>query len=116
MQEVYFDHAATTPIDPRVRSAMRPFLDEAFGNPSSFHMKGKIVRDAIDHARGQVASVLSARPDEIIFTSGGSESDNLAVLGVARAHAAHGRHIVSVKTEHQAVLEPLYHLEKKEGF
>ncbi len=113
---MYLDHAATTPIDPRVRDAMRPFLDEQYGNPSSFHMKGKVVRDAIDHARNQVAIVLGARPDEILFTSGGSESDNLAVLGVARAHVAHGKHIVSLKTEHQAVLEPLYHLEKKEGF
>lgn len=115
-REVYLDHAATTPIDPRVQDAMAPFLDEQFGNPSSFHSKGKIVRDAIDHARDQVAQALGARSDEIVFTSGGSESDNLAVLGVTRAHMAHGKHIVSLKTEHQAVLEPLHHLQKKEGF
>lgn len=116
MRDVYLDHAATTPIDPRVQEAMRPFLGEFFGNPSSFHMTGKVVKDAITKARGQVADVLGARPDEILFTSGGSESDNLAVLGVARAHTDHGKHIVSLRTEHQAVLEPLYHLEKKEGF
>ena len=98
MREVYLDHAATTPIDPRVQDAMRPFLDEQYGNPSSFHMKGKVVRDAIDHAREQVATVLGARPDEMLFTSGGSEADILAVLAGARAHVEHGKHIVSVKT------------------
>ncbi|MBT4856635.1 aminotransferase class V-fold PLP-dependent enzyme [Candidatus Uhrbacteria bacterium] len=115
-REVYLDHAATTPIDERVLGSMRPFLLENFGNPSSFHMMGKVVRDAIDDAREKVAVALGARPDEILFTSGGSESDNLAVLGVARAHIEHGKHIVSLRTEHQAVAEPLYHLEKKEGF
>jgi cysteine desulfurase len=95
---------------------MLPFLGEDFGNPSSFHMKGKVVRDAIDHARTQVAETIGSRPDEIFFTSGGTESDNLAILGAARKHAEKGKHIVSTKTEHQAVLESLYHLEKKEGF
>lgn len=113
---MYLDHAATTPIDPRVHEVMLPFLGSEYGNPSSFHMKGKVVRDAIDAARSQVANAIGSRPDEIFFTSGGTESDNLAILGAARKHAEKGKHIVSTKTEHQAVLEALYHLEKKEGF
>lgn len=113
---VYADHAATTPIDPRVSAAMKPFFDEKYANPSSFHMPGKIVRDAIDDARSVIAKGLGARSDEIIFTSGGTESDNLAILGTARQYKEQGKHIISTRTEHQAVLESLYHLEKKEGF
>ena len=115
-RQVYLDHASTTPIDPAVREAMLPFLSEAYGNPSSFHSPGKRVKDAIENARETVATVIHARPDEILFTSGGTESDNLAVLGAARAYATTGKHIVSTRTEHQAVLEALEHLEKKEGF
>lgn len=114
-REVYLDHAATTPIDPRVREAMLPFLDMQFGNPSSFHMKGKVVRDAMDAARETVAKVLGARPDEIIFTSGGTESDNLAILGAARKHKEQGNHLITTKVEHQAVMESMEQLEK-EGF
>ncbi len=114
-REVYLDHAATTPIDPRVREAMLPFLDEAFGNPSSFHMKGKVVRDAIDQAREKVAKTLGARPDEVIFTSGGTESDNLAILGAARKNRKYGNHLITTKVEHQAVMESMEQLEK-EGF
>ena len=113
---VYLDHAATTPIDPRVREAMLPFLDDQFANPSSFHTPGKRVREAIDEARIKVSTVLGARPDEIVFTSGGTESDNLAILGIARQYHEQGKHIISTKTEHQAVLEALEQLEKKEGF
>jgi cysteine desulfurase len=114
-REVYLDHAATTPIDPRVREVMLPFLDAQFGNPSSFHMKGKVVRDEIDEAREKVAKTLGARPDEIIFTSGGTESDNLAILGAARKNAAKGKHLITTRVEHQAVMESMEQLEK-EGF
>lgn len=95
---------------------MLPFLQTAFGNPGSFHSFGKDAKDAIDQARGTVAAFIKARPDEIIFTGSGTESDNLAVLGYARAHAAQGRHIVTTSIEHHAVLEPMQFLAKKEGF
>ncbi|MBI4598970.1 aminotransferase class V-fold PLP-dependent enzyme [Candidatus Uhrbacteria bacterium] len=125
-RHVYLDHAATTPLDSRVREAMRPYEEEAFGNPSSFHTAGKRAKDAIDGARKRIADLLSARPDEILFTSGGTESDNLAILGFARAHREHGKHLITTTFEHQAVLEAMTHLEKsgkagsgsagKEGF
>ena len=83
---VYLDHAATTPIDPRVYEVMLPYLTEKFGNPSSFHSVGKEVKDAMDLARQQMATILDVRPDELLFTSGGTESDNLAILGYARAN------------------------------
>lgn len=116
MPSIYLDNAATTPVDPRVFEVMKPFLAEEFGNPSSFHRKGKTAKDAIDDARAQVAKVLGARADEIIFTSGGSEANNLAVLGLARAHATVGKHLISARTEHPSVLEALDHLVRKEGF
>lgn len=115
-RHVYLDHAATTPIDQEVVQEMLPFMTTDFGNPSSFHTLGKSAKDAIEEARERIAGVLGARPDEVMFTSGGTESDNLAVLGFARKHAAHGKHIVSTKTEHPAVLEAIEHLELKEGF
>jgi len=116
MRQVYLDHAATTPIDPRVREAMLPFLDEKFGNPSSFHSIGKEVKDALDDARARMAHLLHVRPDELLFTSGGTESDNLAILGIARANAKEGKHLITTAYEHHAVLEAMMHLEKKEGF
>lgn len=116
MREVYLDHAATTPTDPRVVQAMQPFFADISGNPSSFHSAGKKAKDALDEAREKAANILKARPDEIIFTSGGTESDNMAILGIARQYQAQGKHIITTKIEHQAVLESVYHLEKKEGF
>lgn len=116
MRQVYLDHAATTPIEPQVFEAMRPFLTTEYGNPSSFHTLGKTAKDAIEVARAQVAQVLGARADEIIFTSGGSEANNLSILGLARAHANTGKHLVSARTEHPSVIEALEHLVKKEGF
>ena len=113
---VYLDHAATTPVDTRVRELMLPFLSEKFGNPSSFHTVGKIAADAIAESRAKIAKVLNIRPDEIIFTSGGTEADNLAVLGFARANKKFGNHIVTTKVEHPAVLEAVEHLVKVEGF
>ena len=116
MPDVYVDHAATTPLDPRVLEAMMPFLGDAYGNPSSFHMRGKRVKDAVEDAREIVATILGARSDEIVFTSGGTESDNLAVLGYARMHKEQAHHLVSTTIEHHAVLETVRHLNKKEGF
>ncbi|MEK7620410.1 MAG: aminotransferase class V-fold PLP-dependent enzyme [Patescibacteria group bacterium] len=115
-REVYLDHAATTPIHPAVRDAMLPYLGEKFGNPSSFHSIGKTVKDDVDDARERVARVLNVRADEILFTSGGTESDNLAILGYARMNQSHGKHLITTKIEHHAVLETMMHLEKKEGF
>lgn len=116
MRHVYLDHAATTPLDPHVLEVMLPYLSEIHGNPSSFHEVGKDAKDAVDAARIRVATILGARPDEILFVSGGTESDNLAVLGFARANASLGRHIITTSFEHHAVLEAALHLEKKEGF
>src|SRR3989339_252929 len=113
---VYLDHAATTPIDPRVYEVMLPYLTEKFGNPSSFHSVGKEVKDAMDLARQQMATILDVRPDELLFTSGGTESDNLAILGYARANQSFGKHLITSTIEHHAVLEAMIHLEKKEGF
>lgn len=115
-REVYLDHAAAAPLDPRVFLAMRPFLEQTHGNPSSFHTAGKRAKDAVDAARASIAHILGARPDEILFTAGGTEADNMAVLGYARAHAEQGKHIVTTAVEHQAILESAHHLATKEGF
>jgi len=115
-REVYLDHAATTPLDPRVKEVMLEYLEDKFANPSSFHSQGKEVKDAMQDARFQIAGVLSCRPDEILFTSGGTESDNLAILGYARKNKSAGKHIITSKIEHHAVLEAVIYLEKKEGF
>jgi cysteine desulfurase len=112
---IYLDHAATTPIDPRVYEAMQPYFTEKFGNPSSIYQAGQIARNAIERARLEVANILGALPDEIIFVAGGTESDNLAILGVARANQHKGKHIITSKIEHHAVLHPCQQLEK-EGF
>lgn len=114
---VYLDYAATTPVDPRVASAMNECLTTSgdFGNPSSLHAYGAAAAARIERARGQVAALVGAQPAEIIFTSGATESNNLAILGCARADAARRRHIVSVRTEHKSVLDPCRQLEK-EGF
>lgn len=116
MKDVYLDHAATTPLDPRVIEAMLPYMGEQYGNPSSFHSKGKVAADAIREAREDIAAILHVRPDEILFTSGGTESDNLAILGYARMNKQFGTHIITTKFEHHAVLEACMRLEKKEGF
>ena len=87
-ERIYFDHAATSPLDPRVRDAMLPFLSGGFGNPSSLHWAGREAHFAVDEARGQVAALIAARPDEIVFTASGTEADNLALRG---AMARYGR-------------------------
>jgi len=101
---IYFDHSATTPLDPRVLTAMGPFLGGAFGNPSSQHHEGRVAREAVEIARAQVASLICAEPDEIIFTASGTEADNLALIGAVRASGKPG-HIVTTSIEHAAILE-----------
>ena len=96
--------------------AMLPYLREHFGNPSSIHGAGRAARAAIDDARDRMARLLGARPHEVIFTGGGTESDNLAILGLARAHVERGRHLITAATEHHAVLRAFEHLERHEGF
>src|SRR5919109_1016844 len=115
---VYLDNAATTAVDPRVFEAMRPYWLEDWGNPSSVYGVGRRARRALDDARDRVAQVLNCRANEIVFTSCGSESDNLALRGAAQAQAElHGfRHIVTSKVEHHAVLHACQWLEKHAGF
>jgi cysteine desulfurase len=113
---IYLDYNATTPLSAVAREAMAPFLDEHFGNPSSVHAAGRNSRAAIDDARDRIASLLGAKPHEIIFTSGGTESNNLAVLGLARRHASKGKHLISNRAEHHAVLHAIEQLQKREGF
>jgi cysteine desulfurase len=114
-RRVYLDHAATTPLDPRVLDAMLPGLQGAWGNPSSIYAEGRQARQALDAARRDVAQMLGARPNDIIFTSGGSESDNLAIRGAAYASLRRGRHIITSAIEHHAVLHAVEQLER-EGF
>ena len=113
---IYLDYNATTPLGEPARDAMLPYLDRHFGNPSSVHAAGRETRAAIDNARDKLASLLRVKPHELIFTGGGTESCNLAVLGLARRTSPHGGHIISNKAEHHAVLNAVEHLEKREGF
>lgn len=113
---VYFDYNATTPLDPAVREAMLPFLGEIWGNPSSVHHIGRKARALLDDARDRAAKFLGAKPSEIVFTSGGTESNNLAVLGTARLLEPKGKHLITSAVEHHAVLHCFDFLEKKEGF
>ena len=113
---LYFDNNATTPCDPRVVEAMVPYLFEHFGNPASrAHAYGWTAREAVEIAREQVASLIGASAKEIVFTSGATESDNLAIKGVARYNARKGKHIITVATEHKAILDSCHALER-EGF
>lgn len=116
MRTIYFDYNATTPLDPAVRDAMLPYLGEIFGNPSSIHHVGRRARALLDDARDRVAKTWSAKPSEVIFTSGGTESSNLAVCGAARLLRDKGRHIITSQVEHHAVLHTCEYLAKKEGF
>jgi len=113
---IYLDYNATTPLCDRAREAMLPYLGRHFGNPSSVHAAGREARAAIDDARDKLAALLRVKPHELIFTSGGTESCNLAVLGLARCRSSGGGHIISNKAEHHAVLNALEHLEKRENF
>ena len=113
---IYLDYNATTPLCDAAREAMLPYLDRHFGNPSSVHAAGREARAAIDNARDKLAALLRVKPNEIIFTSGGTESCNLAVFGLARCRTQRGGHVISARTEHHAVLNAIEHLEKHEGF
>ncbi len=113
---IYLDYNATTPLCDAAREAMLPYLDKHFGNPSSVHAAGREARAAIDNARDKLATLLRIKPNEIVFTSGGTESCNLAVFGLARCRMERGGHVISARTEHHAVLNAVEHLEKREGF
>jgi cysteine desulfurase len=113
---IYFDYNATTPLNPSVRDAMLPFLGEVWGNPSSVHHVGRKARALLDDARDRAAKFLGAKPSEIIFTSGGTESNNLAIFGTARALKSKGKHLITSAVEHDAVLQSFDYLEKHEGF
>ena len=111
LDRIYFDHSATTPLDARVLAAMGPYLGGAFGNASSLHYEGRVAREAIETARAQVASLIGAEPEEIIFTASGTEADNLALIGAVRASGRPG-HLVTSSIEHAAILETCKFLAK----
>lgn len=113
---IYLDANATTTLAPEVLEAMLPCLSSTHGNPSSMHQAGRFARAAVDESRDILAGILNCRPHELIFTGSGTESDNLAILGLARAHADRGKHLLTCQTEHHAVLHAFEYLEKKEGF
>src|SRR5881392_2089987 len=113
---IYLDYNATTPLGAAAREAMEPFLARYYGNPSSVHGAGREARAAVDDARDRLADLLGAKPHELILTSSGTESNNLAVLGLARAHASRGRHLICASTEHHAVLNAFEHLAQRESF
>ena len=115
MNRVYLDHAATSPVHPDVVEHMIPFMTEVFGNPSSIHYFGRQSRQAVDEARALVAKSIGAKESEFIFTSGGTEADNIALIGTAMANRHRGRHIITTAIEHHAVLRACQYLEKQ-GF
>lgn len=115
MKRIYLDHAATTPADPKVVEAMMPYFSEIYGNPSSLHTFGQKAKSAVEEARDKIASFVFASPDEIVFTSGGTESDNFALKGTALARRNKGNHIITTAIEHHAVLETCHYLETQ-GF
>ena len=109
---VYLDYNATTPVDPRVAEAMWPYLQELFGNPSSLHTYGVNAKDAVETARAQVARLLGCDANEVVFTSGGSESNNTAIKGVAFRLRQKGYHVITTQIEHSAVISPCKFLEQ----
>ncbi len=113
---IYLDHNATTPLSRKAREAMEPFLTGEFGNPSSIHVAGRRARAAVDDARDRMAAGLGVKAHELIFTGGGTESCNLGLIGLARAHAVKGRHLIVSAIEHHAVLHAAEHLRHFEGF
>ncbi len=115
VRPIYMDHSATTPVDPEVFNEMIPYLTDSFGNASSIHLYGQNARRAVDIARGQVARLINASPQEIVFTSGGTEADNQAIISYMLANQPKGNHIITSAIEHHAVLETCEHL-SKQGF
>jgi len=116
MPKIYLDNAATTQVRKEVIDAMRPYFSREYANPSSFHMAGKEASDAIEDSRKSIAKNIGSRPQEIYFCSGGTESDNMGILGAARFNKKSGNHIITSEIEHHAVLEPIGHLVSSEGF
>src|SRR5260221_6704076 len=116
MRTVYFDYNATTPLDPQVRETMMPYLGTVFGNPSSVHHVGRRARAILDDARDRASKVLGCKPSEVIFTSGGTESVNLAIFGTARHLKAKRRHILTSAVEHHAVLHSCDYLSTNARF
>ncbi|ASA97859.1 cysteine desulfurase NifS [Anoxybacillus flavithermus] len=115
LERIYLDYAATSPVHPQVVEAMVPYMTTYFGNPSSIHSFGRETRRALDEARETIAKTIGAKANEIIFTSGGTEADNLAIIGVAMANRERGRHIITTSVEHHAVLNTCKYLQKQ-GF
>src|SRR4030067_1312078 len=115
-KSIYLDYNATTPIDPEVLKTMMPYLKESFGNPSSNHTYGEVAKEAVYEARKKVADLIGSEPNDIVFTSGGSESNNHAIIGTALANRKKGKHIITSRIEHPSVLETLHYLEEKFGF
>src|SRR4030067_1106012 len=113
MRGINFDHLACAPVLPEVREAMMPFLSGEMGNPLSRHLFGDRPRETLESARGQVAELINAQPEEIIFTSCGSESNNLAIKGVGAGYANKGKHIIATPIERHSILHPLKSLEKQ---
>ena len=111
MRRIYLDYNASTPIDPAVSAVMKPFLSDYYGNPSSGHWASTGAKAAIETARSQVATAIGCHSDEIVFTSGGSEANNLALNGVFFAYRDKGEHIITTKIEHPAIIEPCRFLE-----
>ena len=116
MDPIYLDHNATTPVDPEVVEAMKPYFTDTFGNASSVHHFGREAKVALENAREQIAEFIGCSPSELYFTSGGTESDNLAVLGAAFQRQNRRKHVVVGATEHHAVLEPTEYLQHRHGF
>ncbi|RNC29323.1 MAG: Cysteine desulfurase IscS [Candidatus Dichloromethanomonas elyunquensis] len=112
MKRIYLDHSATTPVDPQAAELMMTYFLEYYGNPSSIHFFGRQVKKALEEARYQVASLINADPSEITFTSGGTEADNLAIQGAARARSGKGKHLITSAIEHHAVLDTFKYLAK----
>src|SRR5215467_10753374 len=112
MNRVYLDHNATTPVEPEVLDAMLPYFSGEFGNAASIHTPGQRARAAVETAREQVACLINARPQEIVFTSGGTESDNQAIFGIVRNTQATAKHVITTQIEHEAVLNTCQFLEK----
>src|SRR5487761_2731477 len=113
---IYLDYSATTPVDPRVAGEMIPYLTEKFGNPASrSHSFGWVADEAVERARAEVASLVNADPKEIVWTSGATESNNLAIKGAAHFYQGKGKHIVTMRIEHKAVIDTVRELER-EGF
>ena len=115
VEPVYLDYAATAPVDPRVAAAMNECLTQTgvFGNPASQHYYGRLARARVEMARAQVAGLIGVAAPQVIWTSGATESNNLAILGTARAAAKLGKHIITARTEHKAVLDPCRRLEQE---